>query len=179
MTRFKIYLLIPILGTIILFLGAGAIAVLTKSDRSVVISLTASALYLIAMIISAVLIRKRLKRDMVKIGVGYSEVQKEMLSIMAVPYAVMDKEANILWTNYEMEDLLENVKHGAKSMTALFPNITKSKLPTIENDVVFHANVGEFSYKVILSAMDSPKFDESLEIINEVEGDKEDRLKED
>ena len=175
-TRFKIYLLLPIVGTLIVFLGIALAWFSTKNEQSVLLMLGFTTIYLILLIILGMLIRGQLKRDFVKVGVGYSEVQKEMMSILAVPFAVMDLNADILWANYEMQDLLDSAKKGTRSMSVLFPNITKSKLPTVESDVVFHAEVGEFSYKVILSAMESKRFDESLEVINEVDGNEDNRL---
>lgn len=174
--RFKIYLMLPIIASLILFVTVAVIAIGVKNDMATFIALSGTVLYVCFMIISAVMIYSRLKSDLVTVGVGYSEVQKEMISLLAVPYAVIDLEANILWANYEMQDLLENEGKGTKTLTALFPNITKSKMPTMESDVVFHAEVGDLSFKVILSAMDSPRFDESLKVINSADGEERGKL---
>ncbi|MBR6275292.1 MAG: DHH family phosphoesterase [Lachnospiraceae bacterium] len=176
LTRFKIYLLFPLIATVILLLDAAVLGFGVKDKRAAGIMMIGVLLYIIVLVIAAVLIRQRLKHDLVKVGVGYSVVQREMISLLAVPYAVMDTNARILWTNYEMQDLLSEIKGRPDSMTALFPNITKSKMPTATADVVFHAEIGNKSYKVILSAMEAPKFDESLNIINEVEGDMNSKL---
>ncbi len=175
-TRFKIYLLIPLVATVILLLDAAVLAFGVKDKRAAGIMMIGVLLYMSVLVIAAVLIRQRLKHDFVKVGVGYSVVQREMLSLLAVPYAVMDTNARILWTNYEMQDILSEIKGKTDSMTALFPNITKSKMPTATADVVFHAEIGSKSFKVILSAMESPKFDESLNVINEVDGDFNNKL---
>ena len=121
-TRFKIYLLLPILCTLIVFLGIILAWFSTKNEQSVLLMLGFTTIYLILLIISAMIIRSQLRRDFVKVGVGYSEVQKEMMSILAVPFAVMDLNADILWANYEMQDLLDSAKKGTKSMSVLFPN---------------------------------------------------------
>ena len=175
-TRFKIYLLIPLVATVILLLDAAVLAFGVKDKRAAGIMMIGVLLYMSVLVIAAVLIRQRLKHDFVKVGVGYSVVQREMLSLLAVPYAVMDTNARILWTNYEMQDILSEIKGNTDSMTALFPNITKSKMPTATADVVFHAEIGSKSFKVILSAMEAPKFDESLNVINEVDGDFNNKL---
>ena len=175
-TRFKIYLLLPIVATLILFMTVGGIALGAKNDLATFIALSGTVFYVIFLIFTSLIIRSRLKRDLVTIGVGYSDVQKEMISLLAIPYAVMDLDADILWANYEMQDLLESEGRGKKSMTALFPNITKSKMPTVESDVVFHAEVGDLSFKVILSLMDSPRFDESLKVINSADGNESNKL---
>ena len=176
LTRFKIYLLLPLVATVILLLDAAVLGFGVKDKRAAGVMMIGVLLYIIVLVISAVLIRRRLKHDFVKVGVGYSVVQREMISLLAVPYAVMDTGAKILWANYEMQDILAEVKGHPDSMTALFPNITKSKMPTATADVVFHADIGDKSYKVILSAMDAPRFDEALNIINEVDGDETSRL---
>lgn len=91
--------------------------------------------------------------------------------MLAVPYAIMDTDGGILWANYEMRDMIDSVKRGSNEMTDLVPGILKMKLPTLSDDVVFHAKIGESSYKVVMSAMESEAFDESLNIITDIDGD--------
>lgn len=176
LARFRFYMLIPILGVIILYISDILLFVITKNDTAAMIAFSGTTVFLGLVCIAAVLIYGRLKRDMVTVGVGFNEIEEQILSMLAVPYAIMDTNGALLWANYEMRDLIDTVKRGSNEMTDLVPNILKMKLPTLSDDVVFHAKIGELSYKVVLTAMESELFDESLNILSDVGGDEKHSL---
>ncbi|MGN0165017.1 MAG: DHH family phosphoesterase [Lachnospiraceae bacterium] len=169
-SRFRIYILLPILGAAVLFLSDLLLMVISKNDTASLIAFSGTMIYLAFLCICAVLIHGRMKRDMVSVGIGFNEVEEQILSMMAVPYAIMDTNGSLLWTNYEMRDLIDSVKRGSYEMTDVIPNIMKMKLPTLSDDVVFHAKIGDRSYKVVMTAMESQLFDETLNIISDVDG---------
>ena len=169
-TRFRLYILLPIIGSVVLILSDLLVMAVVKNDTATLIAFSGTFVYIAFLLIAAVLINGRLKRDLVSVGVGFNEIEEQILSMLAVPYAVMDIDGNLLWANYEMRDLIDSVKRGSYEMTDLIPNIMKMKLPTISDDVVFHAKIGEQSYKVVMTAMESELFDETLNVISDVDG---------
>lgn len=176
LTRFKIYMLIPILGVAILFLTNLIMSFVIKNDKANLIMFSGIMVYLAFVTISAVIIYNRLKKDMVAVGIGFNEVEEQMLSMLAVPYAVMDSEGHLLWTNYEMRDIIDSIKRGSDEMSDLIPNIAKIKLPTMSDDVVFRSKIHERSYKVVMTAMESKSFDETLAVFSGVDGKKKNNL---
>lgn len=166
-SRFTKYFIILFAGALMLVVGSILIAAFSDSDKVKMISFTTTVLYIGLLSCVTILFIRHFRKNLVDYGVGYSLIQREIISALEVPYAVMDIRANILWANYEMQDILDANAKGSTKISDLFPNITKSKLPTIESDVVFHAGVGGKSYKVLLSAMEMPAFDEQLEVTDD------------
>ncbi len=170
LTRFRFYMLLPIIGTLLLFAADALAAALVKNEAVTLIVFSSTAIYLAFLCIASVIIYGRMKRDIVKAAVGFNEILEQILKMLAVPYAIMDMKGGILWANYEMHDLIDIVKKGSNEMTDLVPGILKMKLPTLSDDVVFRTKLGERSYKVVMSAMESEPFDDTLNILADVDG---------
>jgi len=73
--------------------------------------------------------------ELVSFATSYGQIQKVLLKEMDLPYAILDNEGHVLWMN----DLFENISHKERgynrSITSIFPSLTKEKLPG-ENDYI-------------------------------------------
>ncbi len=166
-SKFKIYFAVPFVSLAVILLADIIVMRLKDSSASVPVLYGALAIALIILSAGTFLYVRYFRRNLVEYGVGFNLAQKEILSILQVPYAVLDSDTTILWSNYEMQDILDEHGKGAKKLNELFPNITKTVLPTVETDVVFHSTIDGHYYKIILSAIDVPAFDRNLEKVAE------------
>ncbi len=66
--------------------------------------------------------------EMVSFATQYGQIQKILLRELEVPYAILDEEGHIIWTNTAFEKIVHKEKRYRKSITSLFPTITKEKL---------------------------------------------------
>ena len=67
-------------------------------------------------------------REMVNFGTRYSSVQKKLLNEFEIPYALLDYSGKLLWFN-EAFAMLNGIQSGyKKSITTLFPTITREFL---------------------------------------------------
>lgn len=99
--------------------------------------------------------------ELVRFAAGYSQVQRRLLKELAVPYAVMDSEGNILWANDEFMDLA-GIMPKQKQIREIIPEITADNMPTVEDDVSLHVEIGERNYEVCLRVVNTPSFDEDI-----------------
>lgn len=99
--------------------------------------------------------------ELVRFAAGYSQVQRRLLKELAVPYAVMDSEGNILWANDEFMDLA-GIMSKQKQIREIIPEITADNMPTVEDDVSLHVEIGERNYEVCLRVVNTPSFDEDI-----------------
>lgn len=67
--------------------------------------------------------------EMVSFATQYGQVQKVLLRELEIPYAMLDDDGRIIWTNEAFEKVVHKEKGYRKSITSLFPSITKEKLP--------------------------------------------------
>lgn len=82
--------------------------------------------------------------EMVSFATQYGQVQKQLLKNLDIPYAVLDEEGRIVWFNNEFERVSSSDKIKDKSISSIFSEITKEKIPG--NDADFIENEFEISH---------------------------------
>ncbi|MCM1134335.1 MAG: DHH family phosphoesterase [Clostridium sp.] len=70
--------------------------------------------------------------ELVSFATQYGQIQRVLLREFMIPYAILDDEGYIIWTNRAFEKVVHKEKGYRKSITSLFPSITKEKLPDEE-----------------------------------------------
>lgn len=87
-------------------------------------------------------------RELVSFATHYGQVQKVLLKELEIPYAILDDEGHITWMN----DWFERVSHKEngykKSITSIFPSITKEKLPCDEEYLETELDFEDSNYLV-------------------------------
>lgn len=68
--------------------------------------------------------------ELISFATQYGQIQKRLLRDMEIPYALLDEDGKVIWTNIAFENVIHEPKGYSKSITSLFPNVTKDKLPS-------------------------------------------------
>ncbi|MDD6331155.1 MAG: DHH family phosphoesterase [Clostridium sp.] len=76
------------------------------------------------------------------------QVQKELLKDLAIPYALIDFDGKILWANPLFYGIIGTEKPGKRSVTQLFPDITRELFPQKSNMTEFGMKYEEGYYRV-------------------------------
>ncbi|MDE7332244.1 MAG: DHH family phosphoesterase [Lachnospiraceae bacterium] len=122
-------------------LAAVNLAVYLLSVPAGVIVSCFALLYFTVVILLQINNRPVIMNELVSFATQYGQVQKVLLRELEIPYAVLDDEGRIIWTNQAFEKVVHKEKGYRKSITSLFPSITKEKLPDevefVEMDVDF------------------------------------------
>ena len=101
--------------------------------------------------------------ELVSFATQYGQIQRVLLREFEIPYAVLDDEGHIIWTNQAFERVVHKDKGYRKSITSLFPSITREKLPgeieLTEEDLIFENNfytakMRKISLREMLSSSD-------------------------
>lgn len=104
-----------------------------------------------------------LLNELIDFATQYGTVQKRLLNEFEVPYAVMDAAGKLLWMNHQFELLSGKDKGYHKSITTIFPQITrelmekekKLELTVQREEQVFRASVHKIHFTDILHASSS------------------------
>ncbi len=72
--------------------------------------------------------------EMVSFATQYGQIQRRLLRELDLPYALTDEDGKIIWTNIAFEKTVHKEKGYKKSITTLFPAITKERLPGPEDE---------------------------------------------
>lgn len=103
--------------------------------------------------------RKSIATEMVNYAMDFSQVQKQLVKEMSLPYAILDIDGSLQWGNDAFLEVVNEKKAVRKPITAFFPDITVDKLPEREVDENLHISYNNRDYRVILRKMVAPSFD--------------------
>ena len=67
--------------------------------------------------------------ELISFATEYGQIQRKLLRDLDLPYALLDDSGRIIWTNIAFESITHQQKGYNKSITALFPTITRDRLP--------------------------------------------------
>ena len=67
--------------------------------------------------------------ELISFATEYGQIQRRLLRELDVPYCLLDDTGKIIWTNVAFEEVVHQPKGYNKSITSLFPTITREKLP--------------------------------------------------
>ena len=67
--------------------------------------------------------------ELISFATEYGQIQRKLLRELDLPYALLDDNGKVLWTNAAFENIVHQPKGYKKSITSLFPTITRDRLP--------------------------------------------------
>ena len=67
--------------------------------------------------------------ELISFATEYGQIQRKLLRDLELPYALLDDSGKVIWTNIAFEDVVHQPKGYSKSITSLFPTITRDRLP--------------------------------------------------
>ena len=73
--------------------------------------------------------RPLVMNELISFATEYGQIQKKLLRDLDVPYALLEDNGKVIWTNSAFESIVHQPKGYKKSITSLFPTITKDRLP--------------------------------------------------
>lgn len=105
--------------------------------------------------------------ELISFATQYGQIQRRLLRDLDLPHALLDENGKIIWTNIAFEKAVDKEKGYRKSITSLFPSITKDRLPgnIEEEEVEFDVNYEECNYIARLKKISLKEMAENSDII--------------
>lgn len=125
-------------------------------------------IFYIAIILSMMFYNKPIiMNELVSFATQYGQIQRRLLRDLELPHALLDDSGKVIWTNIAFEKLVHQEKGYRKSITALFPSITKDKLPGAneEDEVEFDVEYESGNYIAKLKKISLKEMAENSDII--------------
>lgn len=104
--------------------------------------------------------------ELVSFATQYGQIQKVLLRELELPYVMLDEEGRIIWTNARFEEVVHKEKGYRKSITSLFPSITREKLPDEEDEVSFPIVFEDRNYEVRMRKISMREMAQNSDIID-------------
>ena len=125
--RIKTYLNFTIYLGVLLCVVALAVSLL--DIRSGLIVSLFTMLYLVVTFTLYFYNKPVVLNELISFATEYGQIQKKLLRDLDIPYALLDDMGKVMWTNQAFEAVVHQPKGYSKSITSLFPTITRDKLP--------------------------------------------------
>lgn len=137
----KTFFLIAIYMGILMVFVSVAIWMLNR-DAGLIMAIF-TALYLLIMGLLTFRNKPIIMNELISFATEYGQIQKRLLRDLELPYVLLDDTGKILWMNKEFEGLVHKQKGYNKSITSIFSDMVRDKLPNEENEETSFA----FSYE--------------------------------
>ena len=146
--QLKWYLAWPLLLS--LFLMFANVGVVLVSWQAACMMLQFTITYIAMSAWLRVYSRKRVLGGRVEFSAEYAWIQKQLLTEMALPYALADDDGRIVWMNQAFQDIIAREKGARKNLISLFPEVTKTDLAVDNETAQVHTSFGEYKFRLDL-----------------------------
>ncbi len=125
--RIKTYLNFTIyLGVLLCVVSVAA----SLADATAGVIVATFTLFYLAITLSLYYYNKPLiMNELISFATEYGQIQRRLLRDLEVPYVLLDDTGKVIWTNIAFENMVHQPKGYNKSITSLFPTITRDKMP--------------------------------------------------
>lgn len=125
-------------------------------------------IFYLAIILSMMFYNKPvIMNELISFATQYGQIQRRLLRDLELPHALLDDSGKIIWTNIAFEKLVHQERGYRKSVTSLFPSITKDKLPGMneEDEVEFDVEYESGNYIAKMKKISLKEMAENSDII--------------
>lgn len=128
-------------------------------------------LYVIIVLISNRRNRPLLINELVNFATQYGTVQKQLLNDFEIPYALLDYNSRFLWMNEKFTEITGKDKNYHKSVTTVFPSLTKDILQKSEAVGSINVMLDDRNYRISMKRIyfDSVTRDSDIVAINDTD----------
>lgn len=128
-------------------------------------------LYVIIVLVSNRRNRPLLINELVNFATQYGTVQKQLLNDFEIPYALLDYNSRFLWMNEKFTEITGKDKNYHKSVTTVFPSLTKDILQKSEAVESINVMLDDRNYRISMKRIyfDSMTKDSAIVAINDTD----------
>ena len=162
--KMKIYMQWSLWLTILLCLGT--VAMFTLSVKAGTLMLLITFIYAFVAWLLCVGGQKDILGELVTFATHYGQIQKRLLKTFCIPYALMDENGRLIWMNEAFMEATGKTKDYHKSITTIFPQITKESFAEEDENTIleYHVTYEDHCYKAQLQQISFKNIDKGQEL---------------
>ncbi len=163
--RLKKYLQTSIyLGILLILVTLGIFVI----DYRAGLILACFDIFYYAVVLSLFLYNKPIiMNELISFATQYGQIQRRLLRDLDLPHALLDEDGKIIWTNIAFERAVHKEKGYRKSITSLFPMVTKEKLPGAVGGVELGVSFEDNDYVAKMKKISLKEMAHNSDIIEE------------
>ena len=162
--KMKTYMQWPVWMTILLLLGC--IPMFTISVKAGCFMAILTVFYAMVAWLLCAGSQKDILGELITFATHYGQIQKKLLKQFYIPYALMDENGRLIWMNEAFMEMTGKTKDFHKSITSIFPQITKESFAGEDEDTIleYHVHFEERDYKAQLQQVSFKNMEKSKEL---------------
>ena len=137
--KMRIYMQWPLWMSIILVLGT--VAMFSISAKAGLFMVIITVFYALVAWLLCAGSQKDILGDLVTFATHYGQIQKKLLKNFHIPYALMDENGRLIWMNETFMEVTGKTKEFHKSITSIFPQITKESFSGEDENTILEYHV--------------------------------------
>ncbi len=149
--RFKAYLQWPLMLSALLIILTVAVSMVSLTAGIIVSA--ATVVYVALALWLYLSRRKAVVAGMTELAVQYEQSRLQIMDEMLVPCAVVDENGRFVWRNKEFMRITGGGRKDARTLPAMFPDISREQLETGGETLTVHGSLGEINYRIDLRQM--------------------------
>ena len=115
----------------------------------------AEIIYLVVSVAVYFAFKPNIMKNLVDFGAEYSQVQRQMLHDMEIPYSLLDENGKVMWTNEQMDILCQGKNIRNRIISSIFPEIKKEtmefdEMGRSELEVKYEESIYKVVFKLFL-----------------------------
>lgn len=129
--------------------------------------------YIVAALLLTRFHRPLILNDLIAFANQYESLEKRLLDDLALPYAIMDTNGRMIWSNKVFAELTGKEQLYNKHITTIFPEITPDKLPVPEKQEIteMSTSFGDRIYRVSMQLVTMKDVVNEARILENVDAD--------
>lgn len=131
----------------------------------------AVAVYLVLALILYFGNKHAVVNDMVSFATQYGQVQRQLLRDLEIPYALLDEDGKIIWTNEAFETVFRIKRGYRKTIMSLLPDLHRDVLPGIESETEIMTTYEEADYRISMKKVDMQAAIQSTDLVDTLNPD--------
>lgn len=121
--------------------------------------------YIIAITLLTFYIKNNLMHELIDFSSNYSQVQRQLLYDLSIPYCLIDNNGRVMWMNKMMLEKTEKKKDFRKNIATVFHEITPNIFPTGEESKEVRISYQGRDYCVEMKRISIDKFTRGVNIV--------------
>ncbi|MFA9379296.1 MAG: DHH family phosphoesterase [Lachnotalea sp.] len=160
----KIYMQWPLILTILIFIMNGVVFAIDRNAGGAMALFT--FIYIVFILVLYWRMKNTIMQELISFATQYGQIQKKLLLDLKMPYAVLDDCGKFLWMNNEFSKIVKKDRYFRKSITGVFPNISKDMLPDEIEECIIAIDYDGRDYEVQMKKVSMDKVLDTTSFVN-------------
>ena len=149
------------------------VLIFTVNVKAGLLSLAGLVIYVAAALLLTHYHRPMILNDLIAFANQYESLEKRLLDDLALPYAIMDTNGRMIWSNKVFSQLTGKDQMYNKNINTIFPEITLERIPIPEKQAIaeMSTSYGDRIYRVSMQLVTMKDVINEARILENVDSD--------